>query len=100
MAAVADVLPSGITHEDLEVTTKRAIATMKKQDWLVTEDMKELMPNPGPFRKGRGLRVDWARTPWPNRTLSTPAAPTAAAERDENDMLAPAATATAKAPQS
>jgi hypothetical protein len=39
---------------------------MKTEGWLIVGDMKELMSEPGRFRKGRDLKVDWARTPWPN----------------------------------
>ena len=39
---------------------------MKTEGWIVVGDMKELMSEPGRFRKGRGLKVDRARTPWAN----------------------------------
>ena len=49
---------------DLEAITKRAIRDMHSALWLIVADLKDLMQEPGRFRKGRGLRVDWARTPW------------------------------------
>jgi len=47
---------------DLEAVTKRTIDKMKTEGWLVVGDMKDLMPEPGRFRKGRGLAVDRAHT--------------------------------------
>ena len=51
---------------DLEPIARHHIETMKTSGWLVTGDMSELMSEPGRFRKGRGLKVVWAATPWPN----------------------------------
>jgi hypothetical protein len=34
---------------------------MKADGWLVEEEIKT-----GRFRRGRGLTVDWASTPWPH----------------------------------
>jgi hypothetical protein len=51
---------------DLETSTRYRIANLIKIGWLVVGDMKDLMSEPGRFRKGRGLRVAWARTPWPD----------------------------------
>ena len=67
---------------DLEAVTKRTIEKMKDEGWLVVGDMKDLMSEPGRFRKGRGLKADWARTPWP--TASTPGC---IAARRENLMV-------------
>jgi hypothetical protein len=70
-AAVANATaPRQWAPADLEAVTKRTIEKMKDEAWLVVGDMKELMSEPGRFRKGRGLKVDWASTPWP--TASTP----------------------------
>jgi hypothetical protein len=49
---------------DLEVITERAIAEMKSKGWLVDEVISSSAKR---FRRGRGLRVDWTRTPWPNK---------------------------------
>lgn len=43
---------------DLEAVTKRAIKKMKSEGLLVIKDMKELVSDPGRFRKGRGLAVN------------------------------------------
>jgi hypothetical protein len=51
---------------DLKAVTQRAIDKMKTQGWLIEDDMKKLVPKPKRFSKGRGLKVDWERTPWPN----------------------------------
>jgi hypothetical protein len=51
---------------DLEAVTKRTIDKMETEGWIAVGDMKELMSEPGRFRKGRGLTVDRARTPWAN----------------------------------
>ena len=64
MAAVQFAATSQVwTCEDLAAATKRTIKQMKEEGYLVEKDMKELMPNPGRFRKGRGLTV--ARMPHP-----------------------------------
>jgi hypothetical protein len=66
MAAVVNAMaPQQWSPADLEAVTKRTIEKMETEGWLVVGDMKELMSDPGRFRKGRGLKVDWARTPWP-----------------------------------
>jgi hypothetical protein len=71
MAAVGNATaPRQWGSADLEAVTKRTIEKMKTEGWLVVGDMKELMSEPGRFRKGRGLKVDRARTPWRNE--STP----------------------------
>jgi hypothetical protein len=56
---------------DLEAVTKRAIDKIKNEGGIVVGDMKDLMSEPGRFRKGRGLKVDWARTPWPNTSADS-----------------------------
>jgi AAA domain/Primase C terminal 2 (PriCT-2) len=62
MAAVRRATPD---HQwqpgDLKVVVTRAIDTMIVDGWLVDELIKQ-----GRFRRNRGLRVDWPRTPWPN----------------------------------
>ncbi len=62
MAAAAAASANRQWHPgDLEVVVKRAIDSMKADGWLVEEEITS-----GRFRRGRGLRVDWACTPWPN----------------------------------
>jgi hypothetical protein len=62
---------------DLEAVTKRTIDKMKTEGSLIVGDMTGLMSNPGRFRKGRGLKVEWSRTPWSNANT---AADTAASD--------------------
>ena len=50
---------------DLETIIRHHIETMKTSGWLVVGERTELMPKPGRLRKGRGLKVVWAATPWP-----------------------------------
>jgi hypothetical protein len=65
-AAVASAtVPKIWKPSDLKAVTKRAIAKMTTEGWLVVGDMKDLMSKPGRFAKVRGLKVDWALTPWP-----------------------------------
>jgi hypothetical protein len=33
--------------------------------WLLKDQVKNLTADPGPYRKGSGLKVVWAATPWP-----------------------------------
>ena len=67
MAVVAKAMaPRQWGPADLEAVTKRAIETLKHDGWLVEGDMKDLMSEPGRFRRGRGLKVVWALTPWPD----------------------------------
>ena len=49
----------------LEFIAKNHINTMSNSGWLVVGAMAELVSDPGRFRKGRGLKVVWAMTPWP-----------------------------------
>ena len=44
---------------DLKAVVERTVAALKLEGALVEEDIKG-----GRFRRGRGLRVDWSRTPW------------------------------------
>jgi hypothetical protein len=48
---------------ELEAIAKHHIDRMRASGWLVVGEMAELMPDPGRFRKGRGLKVVWAATP-------------------------------------
>ena len=69
MAAVPTRRRPGIGLLATSKPHNRAIKKMKDEGWLIEEDMKELMSDPGRFRKGRGLRVDRARTPWPSTAI-------------------------------
>jgi hypothetical protein len=68
MAAVASATaPQQLKFGDLEYRAGRAIKDMKNENWLITDDVKKLKPGPASrYRKGRGLAVDWSKTPWPN----------------------------------
>ena len=58
MAAVQDATtPREWPADDLKAATVGAIKKMKAEELLIEKDIKELMPNPGRFRKGRGLAV-------------------------------------------
>jgi hypothetical protein len=58
-------MAAGELQPTLEAFAKYHIDTMKNSRWLAVGDMAELMSDPGRFRKGRGLKVVWAVTPWP-----------------------------------
>lgn len=81
MATVANAtLPKIWKPGDLEVVTERATNNMKSEGWLVEEPIS----TKGRFRRGRGLRVDWARTPWPDAGVNAGAvARDAAASHEE-----------------
>jgi hypothetical protein len=57
-----DAAPQQWSPADLKAITQRTIDKMITDGWLVVKDMKELMAEPGRFRKGRGLTVDKAHT--------------------------------------
>lgn len=58
MAAVRDATaPRSWLADDLKAATAGAIKKMKKEGLLEVKDMKELMREPGRFRRGRGLRA-------------------------------------------
>jgi len=62
MDAVRQALPHNQwSPKDLKAIVTRHINQMLVSGWLVEEEIKE-----GRFRRGRGLRVEWSRTPWPN----------------------------------
>jgi RecA-family ATPase len=64
MAAVEAVTaPRAWTREDLSAATKRAVKEMKDEGVLVEKNMKELISDPGRFRKGRGLTINEAPQP-------------------------------------
>jgi hypothetical protein len=44
---------------DLQAVVERSISKMQADGWLGDEEIKT-----GRFRRRRGLRVDWSRTPW------------------------------------
>ena len=58
LAAVANATaPRHWAPGDLEATIKTAINKMQADGRLVVEDMEDLMPKPGRFRRGRGLKA-------------------------------------------
>jgi hypothetical protein len=58
MTAVANsTAPRQWALVDLEAVTKNAIKKMKADGRLVVEDVKNLIPNPGRFRRASGLRA-------------------------------------------
>jgi len=58
MAAVEKATAPRQWHTvDLEDAVKAAIKRMQTDGRLVVEDMEVLMPKPGRFRRGRGLRA-------------------------------------------
>jgi hypothetical protein len=60
MAAVANATaPRQWQPCDLQAVAERSIDSMRADKWLVEEEITT-----GRFRRGRGLRVDWPRTPW------------------------------------
>jgi AAA domain/Primase C terminal 2 (PriCT-2) len=60
-AAAAASAPRQWSPGDLEVVVKRAIDAMKTECWLSEKEIEA-----GRFRRGRGLKVSWSRTPWPD----------------------------------
>jgi hypothetical protein len=77
MAAVASVTAHKQWHPgDLRAVVERAIAGMKADGWLADIEITT-----GRFRRGRGLQVEWSRTPW-----AAPAtAPTSTATASSNN---------------
>jgi hypothetical protein len=57
---------------DLEAVIKRAVSTMIDDGWLLKDQVKNLTANPGPYHKRGGLKVVWARTPWPKADVDAP----------------------------
>jgi hypothetical protein len=61
VAAVASATaPKQWETSDLRAVVERSIAGMKSDGWLIDVEI-----GGGRFRRGRGLEVDWSRTPWP-----------------------------------
>jgi hypothetical protein len=50
---------------DLEAVIGRAITSMLHDGWLLKDQVKNITPNPGPYGRRQGLKVVWAKTPWP-----------------------------------
>jgi AAA domain len=71
---------------DLEAVVKRAIDDMASEGWVVEEEIPS-----GRFRRGRGLWVDWDRTPWPNAGADAgrEVSDDAASEQSAPDAAAP-----------
>ena len=81
-AVASATLPRAWKPDDLRAVTERAIANMRTEGWLIQDDIKTLMPKPGRFNKGRGLKVVWARTPWPEAIMESGSAATNAVGPD------------------
>lgn len=64
-AARSATAPRQWLLDDLKSIVNGAIKKMKTDGWLISRDMKELMPGPNRFRRGQGLKVNRACTPWP-----------------------------------
>jgi hypothetical protein len=66
-AAVASAVPPKQGSNDSEFRAFHAIKDMKREGWLTTDSIENLKPAAATrFRRGRGLAVDWAKTPWSN----------------------------------
>jgi hypothetical protein len=88
MIAVANATaPQQWDHRDLEVVTECTIAAMKSEGCLVDDEIRS-----GRFRRGRGLRVDWSRTPWADAASNTGTGPSEDAAGDEPDQQGQAGT--------
>jgi hypothetical protein len=61
-AAEAATVPHVWLEPDLRAVVTRAIGALKTDGWIVEEEIKA-----GRFRRGRALRVQWARTPWADK---------------------------------
>jgi hypothetical protein len=71
MAEVTKATASRQWHAaDLNAVTKRAIAKMIAESWLIKDDVKNLTAKPGPYGKRKGLGVVWAHTPWPKASAA------------------------------
>jgi hypothetical protein len=71
MDAIAKVPASGEWHRgDLRAVVERAVERMKADGCLVEEQITT-----GRFRRGRGLRVNWSRTPWSTHADAAPTSP-------------------------
>ena len=80
-ATKAATIPRTWQQADIRAVTVRTIDALKSEGALVEEDIKG-----GRFRRGRGLRVDWSRTPW-------------ASERSTADALAKSMKSVATGPE-
>jgi hypothetical protein len=73
--------PRAMQPGDLQAVVDRCINDMRLNGWLVDEPIKT-----GRFRRGRGLEVDWSRTPWgaaPNGTATGPTLPVTVTDKEE-----------------
>jgi KaiC/GvpD/RAD55 family RecA-like ATPase len=63
MAAIRQATPHHQWHPgDLRAVVSRSIKRMLAEGWLLDEEIEK-----GRFRGCRALKVDWPRTPWPDR---------------------------------
>jgi hypothetical protein len=60
-AAQVATAPAEWAPGDIEAVVKATIKNLLRQGVLVPGEMEKLVPEPGRFRKGRGLRVDHSR---------------------------------------
>jgi hypothetical protein len=86
MAAITNATaPRQWIPMDIEAAIKRAIKDMKDKEWLVADVVENLTAKPGRFRRLRGLKANWALTPWPNPSCGNrPATSKATAPIEEN----------------
>ena len=74
---------------DVEAAVKQTTDTMMTDGWLVEYEITK-----GRFRRGRGLRVNWTKTPWPNAgtntgsTASNAVVPNVAAPEEAQQVIA------------
>ena len=79
MAAVQNVTPTRTWHaDDLEAVVRRAIDALKSEGALIEEEIKG-----GRYRRGRGLKVEWSRTAWPEGPSSNQLTPDLGAAEGE-----------------
>jgi hypothetical protein len=60
-AARAAIAPQQRSSADLAVVVKAIIKDLRKEKVLVSRPIEELLSNPGPFRRVKGLKVDHSR---------------------------------------
>ena len=88
MAAVATATaPRQWRPDDLKTVTTGAIKKMKTEGLLAVKEMKELMPEPSRFRRGRGLAIDRARSPRPIASADSGTEASDATARDGGQLV-------------
>ena len=71
IAAARKIVGRQMTEKDLSSIADRAINDLKGMGALVVDDP---IGGTGPFRRGKGLSVDWSKTPWATERSAEPAA--------------------------